>query len=117
MGGPGETLEELERVIVSRRGEPENRSYTAGLLAAGPRKVGGKVVEEAGEVAMAAVAEGDDRVVAECADLLYHTLVLLASRGLSLGAVGAELRRRFGISGLDEKAARGAPTPAAENTP
>ena len=107
MGGPGETLEELERVIVSRRGEPENRSYTAGLLAAGPRKVGGKVVEEAGEVAMAAVAEGDDRVVAECADLLYHTLVLLASRGLSLGAVGAELRRRFGISGLDEKAARG----------
>ena len=117
MGGPGETLEELERVIVSRRGEPENRSYTARLLAAGPRKVGGKVVEEAGEVAMAAVAEGDDRVVAECADLLYHTLVLLASRGLTLEAVGAELRRRFGTSGLEEKAARGTPTPAVEDAP
>lgn len=117
MGGTGETLEELERVIVSRRGEPENRSYTARLLAAGPRKAGSKVVEEAGEMAIAAVAEGDDRVVAECADLLYHTLVLLASRGLALEAVGGELRRRFGISGLDEKASRGTPTPAAENTP
>jgi phosphoribosyl-ATP pyrophosphohydrolase len=65
------------------------------------------VVEEAGELAMAGVSESDERVVSECADLLYHTLVLLACRGLPLAAVGGELHRRFGTSGLDEKASRG----------
>lgn len=108
MSGPGDTLEELERVILSRRGEAVERSYTARLLAAGPRKAGSKVVEEAGELAIAAVAEEDERVVAESADLLYHLLVLLAARGVGLGAVGRELERRFGTSGLEEKAARGA---------
>ncbi len=107
MRRPGETFEELERMIVSRRGEPIDRSYTAKLLHAGANKVGGKVVEESGELAMAGVSESDDRVVSECADLLYHTLVLLACRGLSLAAVGAELERRFGTSGLEEKASRG----------
>ena len=94
-------------MIVSRRGESIDRSYTAKLLHAGANKIGGKVVEEAGELAMAGVSESDERVVAECADLLYHTLVLLACRGLPLAAVGGELDRRFGTSGLDEKASRG----------
>ena len=107
MRRPGEIFEELERMIVSRRGEPIDRSYTAKLLHAGANKVGGKVVEESGELAMAGVADSDDRVVSECADLLYHTLVLLACRGLPLAAVGAELERRFGTSGLEEKASRG----------
>lgn len=107
MRGAGETLEELERVILARRGEPIDRSYTAKLLHAGANKVGSKVVEEAGEMAMAGVSEDDGRVVAECADLLYHATVLLACRGLTLADVAAELERRFGISGLDEKAARG----------
>jgi phosphoribosyl-ATP pyrophosphohydrolase len=111
MRRPGETLVNLERVIVSRRGEPIDRSYTAKLLQAGVNKVGGKVVEEAGELAMAGVAESDERVVAECADLLYHTLALLACRGLTLAAVEAELDRRFGTSGLEEKAARGPRAP------
>ena len=109
MRRPGEIFEELERMIVSRRGEPIDRSYTAKLLHAGANKVGGKVVEEAGELAMAGVSESDDRVVAECADLLYHTLTLLACRGLSFSMVEDELDRRFGTSGLDEKASRGAP--------
>ena len=99
-------------MIVSRRGESIDRSYTAKLFHAGANKIGGKVVEEAGELAMAGVSEADERVVSECADLLYHTLVLLACRGLSLAAVGSELDRRFGTSGLDEKASRG--TRAAE---
>ena len=107
MRRPGEIFEELERMIVSRRGEPIDRSYTAKLLHAGANKVGGKVVEESGELAMAGVSEADDRVVAECADLLYHTLVLLACRGLPLSAVTGELERRFGTSGLEEKASRG----------
>jgi phosphoribosyl-ATP pyrophosphohydrolase len=107
MRGAGETLEELERVILARRGDPIDRSYTAKLLHAGATKVGSKVVEEAGEMAMAGVAEDDARVVSECADLLYHAMVLLACRGLGLADVAAELERRFGISGLDEKGARG----------
>ncbi len=107
MRRPGEIFEELERMIVSRRGESIDRSYTAKLLKAGANKIGGKVVEEAGELAMAGVSESDDRVVSECADLLYHTLVLLACRGLPLAAVGGELDRRFGTSGLEEKASRG----------
>ena len=107
----GETLEDLEQVIVSRRGEPIDRSYTAKLLHAGAAKCGGKVVEEAGDLSMAGVAEPDARVVAECADLIYHTLVLLASRGLALADVAAELDRRFGTSGLAEKASRGTAAP------
>ena len=106
MRRPGEVLEDLENVIVARRGEPIDRSYTARLLDAGARKVGGKVVEEAGELAIAAVSEEDGRVVAECADLVYHALVLLACRGVGLRDVAGELERRFGTSGLDEKASR-----------
>jgi len=116
MGRAGDTLEALERVILSRREESGDRSYTARLLAAGPTKAGGKVVEEAGELAMAAVAEADERVVSECADLLYHALVLLACRGLDLERVAAELERRSGISGLDEKASRPARAAAGEGS-
>jgi phosphoribosyl-ATP pyrophosphohydrolase len=65
-----------------------------------------KVTEEAGEVVEAAAAEPDARVVSEAADLVYHMLVLLACRGVGLSQVEDELARRFGISGLDEKAAR-----------
>ena len=102
----GETLESLERVVVSRRGEPADRSYTSRLLSGGVPAIGGKVTEEAGELVAAAAAESDERVVSEAADLLYHVLVLLAFRGLPLARVEDELARRFGTSGLEEKAAR-----------
>jgi len=69
---------------------------------------GAKVNEEAGELVVAADRETDDRVVSEAADLVYHMLVLLACRGVELSQVEDELARRFGISGLDEKAARSA---------
>ena len=103
----GETLESLEAVVVLRKSEPSARSYTSRLLSGGVAAIGAKVTEEAGELVAAAAGESDDRVISEAADLLYHTLVLLACRGLPLAQVETELARRFGISGLDEKAARG----------
>ena len=106
-GGDG-ILEALEAVILARRGDSPDRSYTSRLLAGGVAKTGAKVVEEAAEVVKAAADETDDRVIAEAADLVYHLLVLLACRGLPLARVEDELARRFGVSGLAEKAARGA---------
>jgi len=69
-------------------------SYTAQLLAAGEPKILSKIAEESAELVLAAEQEGDGRVVEELADLFYHTLVLLAARGLSLKDVEAELHRR-----------------------
>ena len=102
----GETLEELERVVTARKDDPSARSYTSRLLAGGVPAIGAKVTEEAGELVAAADHETDDRVVSEAADLVYHMLVLLACRGVGLSQVEDELARRFGISGLDEKASR-----------
>jgi phosphoribosyl-ATP pyrophosphohydrolase len=99
-------LEALEGVIASRKADPSARSYTTKLLASGPEGAGAKVTEEAEELVRAARGETDERVVAEAADLLYHALVLLACRDVPLALVEAELARRFGVSGLDEKAAR-----------
>ena len=107
----GDTLGELERVIDSRKGGSADRSYTSRLLAGGVAETGRKVTEEAGELVAAAGGETDARVVSEAADLVYHVLVLLACRGISLAEVEA---RRFGVSGLAEKAARGAGRPAGE---
>lgn len=102
----GEVLESLERVIASRRGDSPDRSYTSRLLAGGVCLAGSKVTEEADELVRAAAGEPTDRVVAEAADLIYHALVLLACRDVPLASVEAELARRFGVSGLAEKAAR-----------
>lgn len=102
----GGVLEQLEGVIASRKAAATDRSYTARLLTGGVPKIAGKVTEEAGELVQAASSETDERVVSEAADLLYHMLVLLAARDLSLGDVEAALAGRFGVSGLDEKASR-----------
>jgi phosphoribosyl-ATP pyrophosphohydrolase/phosphoribosyl-AMP cyclohydrolase len=87
-------LDALARVIGERRSADPSSSYTARLLAAGSRRAAEKVTEEAGELSAAALAGTDDEVVAEAADLLYHGLVLLASRGIGLAAVEQELGRR-----------------------
>jgi phosphoribosyl-ATP pyrophosphohydrolase/phosphoribosyl-AMP cyclohydrolase len=87
-------LRALARVIEARRGADPAASYTARLLAGGPRRAAEKVTEEAGELSAAALAGTDAEVVAEAADLLYHALVLLVSRGRGLGEVEAELSRR-----------------------
>lgn len=80
-------LAALEAIIGQRRGADPATSYTARLLATGARRPAEKVTEEAGELSAAALAGSDDEVRGEAADLLYHALVLLAARGVTLGEV------------------------------
>lgn len=87
-------LSKLEGVIEQRVAENPEGSYTARLFAKGPKRIAQKVGEEGLEVALAAVAETDDKVISESADLLYHLLVLLKSRGITLAHVVAELESR-----------------------
>jgi phosphoribosyl-ATP pyrophosphohydrolase/phosphoribosyl-AMP cyclohydrolase len=87
-------LSKLEGVIEKRVAENPEGSYTARLFAKGPTRIAQKVGEEGLEVALAAVAEGDDKVISESADLLYHLLVLLKSRGVTLARVVGELESR-----------------------
>lgn len=84
----------LESIIAQRIAERPEGSYTAKLYAAGPKRIAQKVGEEGLEVALAAVAEADDKVIAESADLLYHLLLLLKHRGLRLEQVVGELQSR-----------------------
>jgi len=99
-------LERLADVIESRKaGDPDN-SYVSRLFARGPDAILKKIGEEATEAVMAA-KDGDKlRIVGETADLWFHCLIMLAQYGLRPADVLAELRRREGISGIDEKAAR-----------
>jgi len=90
----GGALAALFATILDRQVNPRPGSYTARLLAAGEDEILKKVGEEAMEVILAAKGQGDERLVAEAADLLYHLLVLLAARGLDLAGVEAELVRR-----------------------
>jgi phosphoribosyl-ATP pyrophosphohydrolase len=99
-------IDELFAVIASRRGADPETSYTAKLFAKGRSKIAQKVGEEAVETVIAAVSQGPDKVVPESADLLYHLLVLWAETGVSPDDVWAELRRRSGVSGIDEKNSR-----------
>jgi phosphoribosyl-ATP pyrophosphohydrolase/phosphoribosyl-AMP cyclohydrolase len=84
----------LAAVIAQRKADRPEGSYTARLFAAGPKRIAQKVGEEGLEVALAAVADTDDKLVGESADLLYHLLLLLESRGLRLEHVIAELESR-----------------------
>lgn len=99
-------LERLAEVIASRRGADPDTSWTAKLLAAGPEKAAEKFGEEAVEAVIEAVKGDRDRLTAEAADVLYHLLVMLAARDVTLGDVLKELERREGTSGIEEKAAR-----------
>lgn len=87
-------LAALERIIEQRIAQQPDGSYTARLYAQGPRRIAQKVGEEGLEVALAAVAETDEKVVGEAADLLFHLLVLLKSRNVPLARVVAELEGR-----------------------
>lgn len=87
-------LTRLFEIIQERRADPRPGSYTAQLFAAGEDEIVKKVGEEAVEVILAVKGQGDVRVVEEVADLFYHTLVLLAARGLTLAEVEAVLERR-----------------------
>jgi phosphoribosyl-ATP pyrophosphohydrolase/phosphoribosyl-AMP cyclohydrolase len=93
---PADILDELTAVIADRRAAQPEGSYTAALLAQGTDAVAAKIEEEAEELTRAAREETEARVAEEAADLLYHTLVLLAARGVALDDVRAVLRRRRG---------------------
>lgn len=92
--------------LLARRDAAAEKSYTKSLLDAGCTKIGGKIEEEAEELSRALQTESDARVVSEAADVVYHMLVGLLARGVSLRDVEQELWRRSGVSGLVEKASR-----------
>ena len=99
-------LPQLWQELVARKDASATKSYTRSLLDAGTPKIGAKIKEEADELARALDSESDSRVISEAGDVLYHVLVGLLARGVSLRDVEAELARRSGVSGLAEKAAR-----------
>ena len=104
----GETLNALAKTIDARTGADPDTSYTAKLLMGGPSLTAKKLGEEAVETALAIVSEDDKAVANEAADLLYHLLVALRSRGVTLDTVGKALEARQGKSGIEEKAGRSA---------
>lgn len=102
-------LAELMKVIEDRKQTMPEKSYTTKLFQGGVEKIGSKIAEEAAELIEAAAETGPEakaHQIHEAADLLYHMLVLLGYCEVKLEDVEAELGRRFGISGLEEKAAR-----------
>lgn len=99
-------LERLEAVIRERRAGDPDASYVARLFAKGGDKIAQKLGEEAVEAVIAAVKGDAAGLVSESADLVFHLAVLLQHHGLGFADVFAELERREGVSGLDEKAAR-----------
>ncbi len=99
----------LMEVIEDRKVNPPAKSYTTKLFAGGVDAIGAKIIEEAAEVVEAARMATESReqeLQHEAADLIYHVFVMLGHCGVPLSAVEEELARRFGISGIDEKAAR-----------
>ena len=99
-------LDRLAATIESRRGADPSSSWTAQLLAKGPEKCAEKFGEEAVEAIIEAVKGDRTRLTAEAADVIFHLLVMLAARDLTLADVEAELDRRAGTSGIAEKATR-----------
>ena len=100
------TLEHLAATIAARKGTDPDTSWTAKLLAKGPEKCAEKFGEEANEAIIGAVKGDRARLTAEAADVLYHLLVMLTARDVTLADVLAELKRRDGTSGMAERASR-----------
>lgn len=102
----GDILTRLEATIAERRSGDPSASYVAKLSARGVPKIAQKVGEEAVETVIAAMADDRAGLVGEAADLVFHLMVLLAAKQVPLAEVLAELQRREGVSGIDEKASR-----------
>jgi len=100
-------IAQLAATIAARKGADPDSSWTAKLLAKGPEKCAEKFGEEAVEAIIEAVKGDREKLTSEAADVLYHLLVMLASRDVTLADVEAELARRQGVSGIAEKAGRG----------
>jgi len=102
----GAALDRLWQIIQSRRDADPQSSYTARLFARGRAKIAQKLGEEAIEAVIEGVGENSAALVAESADRIYHLLVLWAAAGVSPTEVAAELARREGMSGIEEKRSR-----------
>ncbi len=100
------TLDDLAAIIAARAGAKAESSYTKSLLDGGTSRAAKKMGEEAVEVVIAALQDSREALVSESADLLYHLLVLLQSRGITLDEILSELERRTSRSGHEEKASR-----------
>lgn len=103
-----ETLARLEQTIRDRRAAPADASYVASLFARGLPTIARKLGEEGIETVIAALSGSREELVGEAADVVFHLMVLLAAKDVSLAEVLAELERREGTSGLAEKASRSA---------
>jgi phosphoribosyl-ATP pyrophosphohydrolase len=101
-----DVLNKLAAVLEARKGADASSSYVAGLYAKGLDAILKKIGEEATETVLAAKTGDKAKIVHETADLWFHTLVMLAQQGLKPDDILSELERRFGTSGLDEKATR-----------
>jgi phosphoribosyl-ATP pyrophosphohydrolase len=99
-------LEAVYQVILERKANPSEESYTASLMRKGNDKILKKLGEEATELVIAGKGGVREEIIYEAADLFFHTLVLLGYHDIPLEAVHGELRRRFGISGVAEKLSR-----------
>ena len=110
MGNSVNVFADLMSVIEDRKSNPPERSYTTSLFAAGVDRIGAKILEEAQEVVDAAreadPEAGRAHLTHEVADLMYHLFVMMGFKDITLDDVSAELAKRFGTSGLDEKASR-----------
>ncbi len=101
-----EILQELAQILEQRKHEPAEKSYVASLYAKGLDKILKKIGEEATETVIAAKDGDKQQIIYETADLWFHCMVMLADQGLGPDDVLQELQRRFGLSGLEEKAQR-----------
>lgn len=101
-----DVLQQLAEVLEQRKLEPPDKSYVASLYAKGLDTILKKIGEEAAETIIAGKGGDKQQIIYETADLWFHCMVLLASQGLGPDDVLAELQRRFGLSGLDEKSQR-----------
>ncbi|WP_031434508.1 phosphoribosyl-ATP diphosphatase [Methylomarinum vadi] len=101
-----EILQQLAQVLEQRKQESADKSYVASLYAKGLDHILKKVGEEATETVIAAKGGDKDQIIYETADLWFHSMVMLANQGLGPDDVLRELQRRFGLSGLEEKAQR-----------
>ena len=101
-----DTLQQLADILELRKLESADKSYVASLYAKGLDSILKKVGEEATETVIAAKNGDKDQIIYETADLWFHCMVMLADQGLGPNDVLKELQRRFGLSGLDEKAQR-----------
>jgi len=99
-------LQAIYQVILERKANPSECSYTATLMTKGIDKILKKVGEEAAELIIAGKGGVRQEIVYETADLFFHTLVLLGFYDIEIEEIFVELRRRFGVSGVDEKSSR-----------